>query len=66
MCAFLITQFRPDTGEPTIIQVELPAVEMTFLGVDDLAAFESVWQVMTEAALSPHETANFIANLLRE
>ena len=40
MCAFLITEFR-DSAESTIVQVELPAVEMTFTGTDDLAAFET-------------------------
>jgi transcriptional regulator with XRE-family HTH domain len=66
MCAFLITQFLPESAEPTIVQVELPAVEMTFVGVDDVAAFESVWQQMAEAALSPQDSAKFIAGLLRE
>jgi transcriptional regulator with XRE-family HTH domain len=66
MCAFLITQFPADVGEPTIVQVELPAVEMTFSGVEDVVAFESNWQHMVDAALSPHESAKFIAGLLRE
>jgi transcriptional regulator with XRE-family HTH domain len=66
MCAFLITEFPPEAGEPTIVQVELPAVEMTFVGVEDVAAFEAVWQHMADAALSPQKTAKFIAGLLRE
>jgi transcriptional regulator with XRE-family HTH domain len=66
MCAFLITEFAPTVGEPTIVQVELPAVEMTFVGVDDVLAFESVWEHMADAALSPQESAKFIAGLLRE
>lgn len=66
MCAFLITDFRKDTGEPTIVQVELPAVEMTFVGSGDVAAFELVWQQMADAALGPHESAKVIAGLLRE
>lgn len=66
MCAFLITRFSPELGEPTIVQVELPAVEMTFLGVEDVEAFESVWQASADAALSSGESAKFIAGLLRE
>jgi hypothetical protein len=65
MCAFLLTEFPPESAEPTIVQVELPAVEMTFVGVDDVAAFESVWQQMAEAAMSPQDSAKFIAGLLR-
>ncbi|MBN1174821.1 MAG: helix-turn-helix domain-containing protein [Micromonosporaceae bacterium] len=66
MCAFLVTEFGPETGEPTIVQVELPAVEMTFVGTDDVAAFELVWQQMAGAALDPQSSARLIAGLLRE
>jgi transcriptional regulator with XRE-family HTH domain len=66
MCAFLVTQFPPEAEEPTIVQVELPAVEMTFSGVEDVRAFESVWEHMADAALSPQQSAKFIAGLLRE
>src|SRR5439155_11115811 len=64
MCAFLITEFR-DVAELTIVQVELPAVEMTFTGTDDLAAFETAWQRMVHAALHPQESRQFLAGLLR-
>jgi hypothetical protein len=65
MCAFLLTEFRPESGEPAIAQVELPPVEMTFVGVDDVRAFETFWHHMTEATLSPEESAKFIAGLLQ-
>ncbi len=65
MCAFLITEFR-DPMESTIVQVELPAVEMTFTGADDLAAFETAWQRMVDAALDPQESRQFLAGLLRQ
>jgi transcriptional regulator with XRE-family HTH domain len=65
MCAFRITQFPPEAGEPTIVQVELPAVEMTFAGVEDVRAFEAMWNQAAEAALSPRESATFIAGLAR-
>jgi transcriptional regulator with XRE-family HTH domain len=64
MCAFLITEFR-DPMELTIVQVELPAVEMTFTGADDLAAFETAWQRMVDAALDPQKSRQFLAGLLR-
>jgi len=64
MCAFLITEFR-DPAESTIVQVELPAVEMTFTGADDLAAFETAWQRMVDAALGPQQSRQFLADLLR-
>lgn len=63
MCAFLLTEFRPETGEPAIVQVELPAVEMTFVGVDDVTTFDLFWHQMADAALSPTESAKFIAEL---
>jgi hypothetical protein len=64
MCAFLITEFR-DPAESIIVQVELPAVEMTFTGADDLAAFETAWQRMVDAALSPQQSRQFLAGMLR-
>lgn len=66
MCAFMITQFRTETEEPTLVQVELPAVEMSFSGSEDVAAYETVWQRMADAALSPQESAELIAGLLRQ
>src|SRR5205807_766953 len=61
---FHTTEFR-DPAESTIVQVELPAVEMTFTGADDLAAFETAWQRMVDAALDPQESRQFLAGLLR-
>jgi len=65
MCAFLITEFR-DPAELPIVQVELPAVEMTFSGAGDLAAFETAWQRLADAALDPQQSHKLIAGLLRE
>jgi hypothetical protein len=39
---------------------------MTFAGTDDVRAFESMWNQIAEAALSPPESAEFIAELVRE
>ena len=64
MCAFAITQFR-DPADPVIVQVELPAVEMTFSGAEDLAAFEIAWQRMADAAHDPQQSRELIADLLR-
>ncbi|WP_328384302.1 helix-turn-helix transcriptional regulator (plasmid) [Micromonospora zamorensis] len=66
MCAFMITNFRTETHEPTVVQVELPAVEMSFSGSDDVSAYETVWQRMADAALSPQKSATLIAGLLRQ
>lgn len=65
MCAFLITEYAAGSDEPTIVQVELPAVEMTFVGAEDVRAFEAVWDQMVDAALSPQESMKFIAGLMR-
>jgi transcriptional regulator with XRE-family HTH domain len=65
MCAFLLTEFRPEIGEPTIVQVELPPVEMTFVGEEDVRAFDSFWRHMSDAALSPGRSAEFVAGLFR-
>jgi len=65
MSAFILTEFR-DPGESTIAAVELPPVEMTFSGADDLAAFETAWQRMLDAAVDPQQSRKLIAELLRE
>jgi transcriptional regulator with XRE-family HTH domain len=65
MCAFLITEFR-DPAEPAVAQVELPAVELTFSGADDLGAFETAWQRMLDAALDPQQSRKLITALLRQ
>ena len=64
MCAFRITDFPATRGEPTIVEVELPAVEMTFVGLEDVKAFELFWKHMTEAALPPRESVALISRLL--
>lgn len=65
MCAFVLTQFQ-DSADPAIVQVELPAVEMTFSGTEDLAAFEKTWAVMSEAALDPGRSSKLLRSLLRD
>jgi transcriptional regulator with XRE-family HTH domain len=64
MCAFLMSEFPAESDEPTIVQVELPPVEMTFVGVEDVAAFDAFWTDLAAAALSPRESAAFIGKLL--
>jgi transcriptional regulator with XRE-family HTH domain len=64
MCAFILTRFQ-DPADPTIVQVELPAVEMTFSGTADLDAFEKSWQYMVEAALDPEESSGLLDAMLR-
>ena len=61
-CAFVFTEFR-DIGEEPIVAVRLPAVEMTFSGTDDLAAFERSWESLVAAALDPDESAALIRSI---
>jgi transcriptional regulator with XRE-family HTH domain len=64
MCAFVATAFR-DPTRCAIVQVELPAVEMTFSGSADLEAFDRTWNCMLEVALSPEKSRNAIQSLLK-
>jgi transcriptional regulator with XRE-family HTH domain len=64
MCAFVFTQFR-DPADHDIVQVELPAVEMTFSGTADVEAFEKTWNAMAEAALDPKATSHLLTRMLR-
>lgn len=66
LCGFVLTEFRPETDEVAIAQVELPPVDMTFSGPTDLEAFEVVWDRMVEAALSPRESTQYLRRLLQE
>jgi len=64
MCAFVITEFR-DPAAAAIVQVELPAVEMTFSGTDDLEAYERTWNAMADAALDPEASAKLLRGMLK-
>ncbi|MBN1171233.1 MAG: helix-turn-helix transcriptional regulator [Micromonosporaceae bacterium] len=64
MCAFIITDFPTSADEPTIVDVELPPVEMTFAGETDVAAFELAWKRMLAAALSPEDSLAFVQGLI--
>lgn len=63
-CAFAITEFR-DPAAAAMVQVELPAVEMTFSGTSDLEAFERTWGSMVEVALDPEASAKLLRGLLK-
>lgn len=62
-CAFVFTEFR-DESEPPIVAVRLPALEMTFSGTDDLAAFDRTWESLVKAALDPQESADLIRSIV--
>jgi transcriptional regulator with XRE-family HTH domain len=66
LCGFVLTDFRADLDEPPIAQVELPAVDLTFSGDRDVAAFERTWQAMLDAALTPRQTVTYLNRMLRE
>lgn len=64
MCAFVITEFRdPDAAK--IVQVELPAAEMTFSGAADLEAYERTWHAMADVALDPDASAKLLRAMLK-
>lgn len=64
MCAFVITEFR-DPAAAKIVQVELPAAEMTFSGAADLEAYERTWNAMAEVALDPDASAKLLRGMLK-
>ena len=64
MCAFVITEFR-DPAAAKIVQVELPAAEMTFSGAADLEAYERTWNAMADVALDPEASAKLLRGLLK-
>jgi len=64
MCAFVITEFR-DPATAKIVQVELPAAEMTFSGAADLEAYERTWTAMADVALDPDASAKLLRGLLK-
>lgn len=64
MCAFVITEFR-DPAAAKIVQVELPAAEMTFSGAADLAAYERTWEAMAGVALDREASAKLLHGLLK-
>ncbi len=62
-CAFTFTEFL-DEGEDPLVAVRLPALEMTFSGTEDLAAFERSWKSLVAAALDPGESAELIRSII--
>ena len=62
MCAFVLTYFR-DPVDQTIVQVELPAVELTFGTLADIERFEYTWSCMTESALDPKRSKQLLQRL---
>jgi hypothetical protein len=64
MSAFIISDFRADTGEPAVVDVELHVMEVTTSRPDDVDGYEKVWRQMRNAALDPEESLAFIARLI--
>jgi transcriptional regulator with XRE-family HTH domain len=61
--AFTISYFAPETGEPTVVDVELDRMQITMSRPDDVDGYETVWRRMEDAALDPQESLAFIARL---
>jgi hypothetical protein len=59
----MMTRFA-GSGE-TVVQVELPAVEISFSGLSDVDEFQKMWDRMDEAALDPQQSARMIRRLVR-
>jgi transcriptional regulator with XRE-family HTH domain len=59
-CAFTLWYWT-DSDEPPLALVETPAAEVTFTGSADMAVFELVWQRMLDSALSPKDSARWLA-----
>jgi transcriptional regulator with XRE-family HTH domain len=53
-------------GEPPMVIVETPAAELTFVGDDECADFELVWQRLHATALSQARSRDFIAAIAKE
>ncbi|MEV0650044.1 helix-turn-helix transcriptional regulator [Phytomonospora sp. NPDC050363] len=65
MCAYLIYNFPEDHDPATMVHgVELPAVAITFRGTNEVSAFNTAWDRMKQAALSPEDSRDFISHLL--
>jgi transcriptional regulator with XRE-family HTH domain len=64
-CGFFMVDWK-QTDEPSMVLVETPGAELTFVGADECADFELAWQQMVSAALDPDASRDFIAELLQE
>ena len=62
--AFMLSDFPPETGEPTVVDIDLDVVDITMSRPDDIAQYERVWRRMTLAALDPDESRAFVAGLI--
>jgi transcriptional regulator with XRE-family HTH domain len=65
LCAFVITQFRPELDEPPIAQVELPPADLTFSADNDIDAFEALWRDMLGVSLTPSQTRKYLRTMLK-
>jgi transcriptional regulator with XRE-family HTH domain len=61
---FIVDWNQPD--EPSMVIVETPAAELTFVGADECADFEESWQRMVTAALGPAASRDLITELLKQ
>jgi transcriptional regulator with XRE-family HTH domain len=62
VCSFIFTEFT-DPAEHPLVSVQLPALEMTFSGADDITAFERTWSDLAEAALNPTESESLVRSI---
>lgn len=62
-CSFSIFDWA-NADDPTLVQIETPAAEVTYTDVEDVQAFETVWSRMCAAALDPDESTTFLQRLV--
>ncbi|MGL5823732.1 MAG: DUF5753 domain-containing protein [Nocardioides sp.] len=65
MVGFLAVTFK-DPEEPGLVRMETPAIQMVFSGADQVASFDSVWERMLTASLSPDDSMDLIRRLIRD
>lgn len=57
------TAFTFHAGRPPLVIVETVAAEVSFAGERETADVETVWQHLTEAALTPEDSQGFVREL---
>jgi len=63
MCPFIV--FEADDPQPVVF-LELPTVEVTLAGIDEVDWYLRAWDQYVSAALSPQKSAALLRRLLRE
>jgi transcriptional regulator with XRE-family HTH domain len=60
-CGFLLYDYAGD--EQSTVDVELPAALLQFADADEVGAFDAAWAHLTEVALGPAESLDFVGHM---